>query len=803
MPKVRLYFRPLFKFLTQLSGWRRSPLLLFSGLMVAAQLQVTTAAVTPAASAGRIDTTDTDILERVTVMLELESEPAALVYSAVRTATAADSADLAATTRSQIATILSQQQNVSRQLVSVDAEAIYSLQKVYNGIVVHVPEIQLSALERLDGVKAVHALTPKRPSNLRSVPFIGAPILWGSLAGSNITGKGITIAIIDTGVDYLHTDFGGNRDYINNDPLVIGEVAGFPSAKIIGGYDFAGDEYNADRESESYNPIPAPDRDPFDCFGHGTHVAGTAAGYGVTSDHRTYVGDYSAATSDTAFSIAPGVAPEAQIYALKVFGCEGSSDLTELAIEWSVDPNGDGDFSDHVDVINMSLGSPYGSIYDPSVIASRNAAKLGIIVVASAGNDGDTFFGVSAPSVADATISVASSGRHRQGGTTGKFGTIPQLDASHFSSRGPRRHDLLLKPDITAPGEAIVSARSGGPGWDAQTLSGTSMAAPHVAGAMALLRQRYPTWQPHELKALVMNTSRLQYSRSPTVAGPTRAGAGMIDLVHALRSPVVAFGSENPAAVGVSFGAPDVSSTTRALRSIRLSNRSEQEIKYVATYATLLDLPGVAFTLEQSHVTVPSMGQAELSVRMTADAESMRHIPDPSLALSQVEPRHWLTEETGHVILWPTRNVFTATLSTDGATHGDSTEGSFVQAAFHYEPVSGTLHYTISQSLSTTMMITDASIRRGLVNESISEPAYPLITDQTLDPGEHITGTVRLLPGDAQVLAGRALLLEVASPDIPERDRRAQLEPEQAILHLPIYVAPRRVSSMRAAISRH
>src|SRR5439155_15358017 len=77
---------------------------------------------------------------------------------------------------------------------------------------------------------------------------------------------------------------------------------------------------------------------------------------------------------------------------------------------------------------------------------------------------------------------------------------------SSFSSRGSRRGDNALKPDIAAPGQNIFSARVGS-GNEGETLSGTSMAAPHVAGTMAILKQIHPTWTPQQLKALVMNTA--------------------------------------------------------------------------------------------------------------------------------------------------------------------------------------------------------------------------------------------------------------------------------------------------------
>ena len=132
------------------------------------------------------------------------------------------------------------------------------------------------------------------------------------------------------------------------------------------GYDFAGANYNAGGTEEQR--IPQPDNNPMDYQGHGTHVAGSAAGNGVEG------------------KVGPGVAKDAEIWALKVFGDNGgSTSLTVEAIEFALDPNGDGSVDDRADVINMSLGSDFGSPDDPSSVAADNAASMGVVVVVAAG----------------------------------------------------------------------------------------------------------------------------------------------------------------------------------------------------------------------------------------------------------------------------------------------------------------------------------------------------------------------------------------------------------------------------------
>ena len=138
------------------------------------------------------------------------------------------------------------------------------------------------------------------------------------------------------------------------DRALVGPLA----PRVKGGIDLVGDSYNADPKSATYQPMPHPDPNPLDCNGHGSHVAGTAAGSGVSANGQTYNGPYNASTvSGNSWTIGPGVAPKADLYAVRVFGCEGSTDVIVDAIEWAVDND--------MDVINMSLGSPFGTKDDP------------------------------------------------------------------------------------------------------------------------------------------------------------------------------------------------------------------------------------------------------------------------------------------------------------------------------------------------------------------------------------------------------------------------------------------------------
>lgn len=312
--------------------------------------------------------------------------------------------------------IAAAQAEVGPLLAGLGAREVYRVGRALNGIAVLATPEQAATFRRLPGVKAVRPIEPEVLHNRTSVPFIGAPALWQSATpiAAGLKGQGVRIGIIDTGIDYLHGGFGGtgvladyqqaatdSADWTANPRSGPGR---FPTAKIAGGWDFAGDSYSA-----GLGTPPAPDPNPMDCNGHGSHVAGTAAGFGVTAAGTTYTGAYNATDPySTAPRIGPGVAPEAKLYALRVFGCGGSTALTAQAIDWAIDPNGDGDFSDRLDVINMSLGSSFGNPNDVSADASDNAARAGVIVVTSAGNSGDTYFVSGSPGSAGRAIAVAN-----------------------------------------------------------------------------------------------------------------------------------------------------------------------------------------------------------------------------------------------------------------------------------------------------------------------------------------------------------------------------------------------------------
>jgi subtilisin family serine protease len=729
----------------------------------------------------------------VGAVIELADPPTAQVFVAQRErGTLAPLATLTAQT--QLARIEAAQQGMLARLATINARVLYRTQRLYNGIAVHVDASRLQEIASLPGVRAIHPLVPKTIENSGSVPLIGAPTFWEQTIGQDKgTGKGITIAIIDTGIDYAHHDFGGNGDYIG----ITDTSAPVFNAKVVGGKDFVGDAYDAG-SSDPANSTPHPDANPIDCLsdpttsGHGTHVAGTAAGYGVNADGTTYAGPWTSATPFSTMKIAPGVAPEAKLMALRAFGCHGSTDVADQALEYAVDPNGDGNFSDHVDVINMSLGSSYGSNYDSTSVASKNAVNLGVIVVASAGNNGDTNYVTGSPASEDSVISVASSTQsdtvydgikinapaglagnqsaafsvlyswatapdvtgdvyypatNRDGCATftgsdatnmsgkvalldwtdnscgsitrtgnvvkaGGIGAIlvdnsdifdlsingssviptvsmskatgdllkanlsglnvtftnslrssiltsdPQLNdmLSTFSSRGPSRSGAL-KPDVAAPGGNIFSALAGS-GSSGQTLSGTSMAAPHVAGAMALLKQLHPDWTPQQLKALVMNTA-IKDVRSALVAnsqiyGPARVGAGRVNLPNAAAQSVIVFDTAHPERVSISFGNVGVTGNAQITRSVSLVNKGGSSATFDLAYVPVTMAPGVSFTLSRPSITLAAGETQTVDVTLSVNLAAMKFVHDPTLSDTVAgSPRSFITDASGYLTLTP------------------------------------------------------------------------------------------------------------------------------------------------------
>ncbi len=298
----------------------------------------------------------------------------------------------------------SDQAAVEPQIEKHGGQVLGDFQNAVNGIKVKIAKNRVGELRSIPGVVSVKPVGTYSLNNVVSVPYIGAPQVWGSTPPYR--GQGVKIAIIDTGIDYTHANFGGpgtvaawNAAFASSTAPANPALFGPTAPKVKGGTDLVGDNYDAGFSDAAHAAVPDPN--PLDCNGHGSHVAGTAAGFGVNGAGTTYTGQYNpAAYTPGAFYIGPGVAPMAELYAVRVFGCAGSTNVVTDAIDWAV-ANG-------VDVISMSLGSDWGAADNSESDAIANASAAGVLVVAAAGNSGPTPYIASAPGDSDGAISVAA-----------------------------------------------------------------------------------------------------------------------------------------------------------------------------------------------------------------------------------------------------------------------------------------------------------------------------------------------------------------------------------------------------------
>jgi len=263
------------------------------------------------------------------------------------------------------------------------SRVLTSVQTVLNGVFMEVDANQVRALALDPNVARISKVIDYELDLSETVPYITASMMQSM----GFDGSGVKVAVLDSGVDYTHAAFGGGgtlADYeaaygtSTSDPRNTTRDGLFPTAKVVEGYDFVG-------EAWPNGPL-APDPDPIDFEGHGSHVADIIGG-GV------------------------GVAPGVDLYAVKVCSAVSSS-CSGIALiqgmEYVVDPNGDGDTSDRMDVVNMSLGSVYGQSFDDDLaLAVNNATAVGVLTVASAGNSSDKPYVTGTPAAALTALSVA------------------------------------------------------------------------------------------------------------------------------------------------------------------------------------------------------------------------------------------------------------------------------------------------------------------------------------------------------------------------------------------------------------
>ncbi|MEU9476264.1 S8 family serine peptidase [Streptomyces sp. NPDC048191] len=422
-----------------------------------------------------------------------------------------------------------------RSLTSLNADAVQTPVKDTAGLWHAVTRGGNAA----SGIAHVWLDAVRKASLDKSVPQIGAPVAWKA----GYTGKGVKVAVLDTGVDTRHPDL-------------------------------------KDQVIKSKNFTSAADAT--DHYGHGTHVASIVAGTGAESG-----GKYK------------GVAPDARILNGKVLDDTGSGDDSGIlaGMEWAA--------AQGASVVNLSLGGTDSPGTDPlEAEVDKLSATKGILFAIAAGNDGPDSIG--SPGSADAALTV---------------GAVDKKDRlADFSSTGPRLGDYAIKPDVTAPGVDITAAAAKGSVIDQEvgekpegylTISGTSMATPHVAGAAAILKQEHPDWGYAELKGALTGSAK------GGAYTPYEQGAGRIAVDKAYKQTVIA----EP--VSVNFGLQQWPHTDDkpVTKKVTYRNLGDKDVTLTLS-STALDPKGHAapaglFKLGASELTVPAHGRA--SVGLTVD----------------------------------------------------------------------------------------------------------------------------------------------------------------------------------------
>jgi subtilisin family serine protease len=606
----------------------------------------------------------------------------------------------------------------------VELQERYSYTRLWNGLSVHMTADQIAVLRGVEGVKAVFPVHKVElddvpngnvtPDLFTALAMTGADVAQNTLG---LTGNKVLVGVIDTGIDYNHPDLGGCFGV---------------GCRVAKGYDFVGDNYDANNGST----LPEPDGNPDDCAGHGTHVSGIIGANGGVK----------------------GVAPGVTFAAYRVFGCSGSAgtDVILKAMETAA--------ADGVRVVNMSLGSSFAWPESPEAQAANQLVNEGVVVVASIGNSGanglwaagapgngdlvigtasventaiagpafqitphDTMPGVglvgfnpatgapsapisgSFPLTRTGTITTTNDGctAPTAGSLTGKIVlvrrgtcgfvvkaanmqaagaagvvlynnttgilnpsvlptmavptiiTIPvvaitaadgvainaQMDAgattlgwgtgvvstvntlantlSGFSSLGLTA-ELGFKPDLAAPGGSIYST------WPLElggyaSLSGTSMASPHVAGTVALLLQGRPGLTATEVRDILQNNAVPEMGTAPNGAvadnvhrqgaGIVRIDASVLNLVRAAPAKI---------ALGESQSGPVVT-------KIGLTNDGLTAVTYDVTHVPALSTTGTAYApvsaasgyataqFDVPSITVPAGGGASVTATITAN----------------------------------------------------------------------------------------------------------------------------------------------------------------------------------------
>jgi minor extracellular serine protease Vpr len=551
-----------------------------------------------------------------------------------------------------------------------DLQLRFVFQHAFNGFSVKGKFKTLAKLKNIQDVMHVSPVQSYSADSEEGVKLIGGDEVRGIFDRSDrrITGKGITVGVIDTGIDYTHPDlrrsYGGGRDLVDNDRDPMETVSSAGEATF-----------------------------------HGTHVAGIIAANGKIK----------------------GVAPEAKIIAYRALGPGGSGTTEQViaAIEQSI--------KDRVDIVNLSLGNSINGPDLPISLALNKAVDKGIVAVTSSGNSGPNKWTVGSPGTASKAISVGAStpsmqipfltiegsrekiriepmslsakwdfdrsvdivygglgekddlkdvrnkivllkrgrltftekaknalqagakgviiynnmkgnfygnleeevpipvaslskevgeqlkAKHKKGESSARFILIEESDQlADFSSRGPVTVTWEIKPDILAPGVAINSTVPGG----YLPLQGTSMAAPHVAGACALIKQAHPNWNPAQIKAAIMNTAKPLLKKENELYRTYEQGAGRIQVKEAIQTnSLVSPGS-------LQFGKFELADRKdRHMAYVQVENVSDETVSY--SFKNPAPVEGLNWHLPLSFTLEPK-AKREIDIELTVEPKRLK-----------------------------------------------------------------------------------------------------------------------------------------------------------------------------------
>ena len=423
-------------------------------------------------------------------------------------------------------------------------------------------------------------------------------------------GKGIKVGILSTGVDYTHAALGGAGTAAAYADALANETApydGFPTAVVVGGLDLA-----------SESTFLAEDHNPLD-----SNVQFSQPGYTFPTGRGTYLA-----------SIVHRLAPGAKLVALKAYGIwqdhgrtfikDPTYDSLGKAFEAALDPNNDGDTSDHVDV--LLLDDSYGglSFYDPG----RNDPTLGSVLqdmVQDLTAHGVAVICTSGDLIFDAPYSITDTGAVPDALTVGG---LDGNTIAAFSGRGPVRGTArYLKPELVSDATQIAGATVGSGGASEQR-STTDAAAARIAAAVAILKAQRPTLSAIELKAALANAANHQiyqdalHAQQP--ADISRAGLGRENMDAAARTQITLW-DDDTRQPGLFLGFHEVTGSERYVRQLRVRNLSDSDQTFTMSTQNVGDKPGFAALTVVSPATVhvPAHGSTVVPVVFIVDATKL------------------------------------------------------------------------------------------------------------------------------------------------------------------------------------